>query len=159
MESTLRARISEIFAKGEGTGEPPFLPLVTLDSDARYGLDGELRWVLVAAEGSAPVAIDKANVHLLHEGLEWKRDRFDDAVAEAARAFALPEDEIVFSFPVIDLVRAILDKRVSYLTRLSLAWLRPTELRELRAEIVAVSKDSFMPGPVRSLAERLIVPE
>jgi hypothetical protein len=159
MESTSSARIAEIFARGEGSGEPPFLPLVTLDSEARYGLDAELRWVLVAAEGTAPVVIRKDNVHLLHEALEWKRDRFDDAVTEAARAFALPEDEIVYSFPVIDLVRAILDKRVSYLTRLALSWLRPTELRELRAEIVSVSKDSFMPAPVRGLAERLTVPE
>jgi hypothetical protein len=65
---------------------------------------------------------------------------------------------VLFAFPVADLVRAVLDKRISYLTRLALAWLRPTELRELRAEILAVSKDSFMPSPVRDLAGRLVVP-
>ena len=47
-------RIAELFAKGEGSGEPPFLPLVTLDSEARYGLDAELRWILAAPEGAAP---------------------------------------------------------------------------------------------------------
>jgi hypothetical protein len=159
MESTLGARIAEIFAKGGGEGEPRFLPLVTLDSEARCGLDAELRWVVAAAEGGAVVVIGKDNVHLLHEVLEWKRDRFDDALAEAARALELPEDDLVFAFPVIDLVRAVLDKRVSYLTRLALAWLRPTELRPLRTELLFVSKDSFMPAPVRGLAERLVVPE
>lgn len=158
MESTLGARIAEIFAKGGGEGEPRFLPLVTLDSEARCGLDAELRWIVAAAEGGA-VVIGKDNVHLLHEVVEWKRDRFDDALTEAARALALPEDEVVFSFPVIDLVRALLDKRVSYLTGLALRWLRPTELRALRTELLFVSKDSFMPAPVRGLAERLVVPE
>jgi hypothetical protein len=158
MESTLSARIAEIFAGGEGEGDPRFLPLITLDSGARYALDAELRWVLVAAEGGA-VVIGKDNVHLLHEAIEWKRDRFDDALAEAARALELPEDDVVFSFPVTEVVRALLKKRVSYFTRLALAWLRPTELRALRPELDFVAKDSFMPGPVRGLAERLVVPE
>jgi hypothetical protein len=158
MESTLRARIAEVLGRGEGAGEPRFLPLLTLDSGARYGLDAELRWILVAAEGGAVVAIDMDTVHLLHEAIEWKREAFDEALAEAARTHNLPEDEVVFSFPVAALIRAVLEKRISYLTRLALAWLRPSELRELRVEILAVSKDSFMPAPVRGLAERLVVP-
>ena len=159
MESTLSARIAEIFATGGGEGEPRFLPLLTLDSGARYALDAELRWVVVAADGGGAVVIGKDNVHLLHEAIEWKRDRFDDALAEAARALELPEDELVFSFPVTEVVRALLEKRVSYFTRLALAWLRPTELRALRPELDFVAKDSFMPGPVRGLAERLVVPK
>ncbi len=158
MPSTLAEQIAEIFAKGAGHGEPPFLPLVTLDSEARYGLDAELRWILAAPE-AAPIVIDKSNVHLLHEALEWKRSRFDDAVTETARSLGLPEDEIVDSFPVFDLVRAIFEKKTSYLTRLALAWLRPSELREVRSEILLVSKDKLMPAPVRGLAERLVVPE
>ncbi|MEP7126923.1 MAG: hypothetical protein ABJE95_38685 [Byssovorax sp.] len=158
MPSTLAEQIAEIFAKGEGFGEPPFLPLVTLDSEARYGLDAGARWILAVPE-AAPLVIGKSNVHLLHEALEWKRTRFDDAVTESARALGLPEDEIVDSFPVFDLVRAIFEKKTSYLTRLALAWLRPSELREVRSEILLVSKDKFMPAPVRGLAERLVVPE
>jgi hypothetical protein len=158
MQSILAERIAEIFARGEGEGDPRFLPLVTLDSDARYGIDAELRWVL-AAPDAAPLVIVKSNIHLFHEALEWKRDRFDDAVTATARAHGLPEDDLIDSFPIFDLVRAILDKHTSYLTRLALAWLRPSELRELRAEIVLVTKDKFMPAPVRGLAERLVVPE
>ena len=127
MPSTLAEQIADIFAKGEGHGVPPFLPLVTLDSEARYGLDAELHWIL-AAPDAAPLVIDKSNVHLLHEALEWKRTRFDDAVAESARALGLPEDEIVDSFPIFDLVRAIFDKKVIFLTRLALAFLRLSEL-------------------------------
>lgn len=159
MESPLAARIAEIFARGEGQGEPPFLPLVTLDSEARYGLDAERRWILAGPEGAAPLVISKSNVHLFHEALEWKRSRFDDAVTDAARALGLPEDEVVDSFPVFDLVRAMFERRVVFLTRLSLAWLRPSELREVRAEILVVSKDPLMPAPVRDLATRLVVPE
>ena len=159
MPSLLAERIAEIFARGEGQGEPPFLPLVTLDSEARYGLDAELRWILAGPEGAAPIVISKTNIHLLHEALEWKRSRFDDAVAESARALGLPEDEIVDSFPVFDLVRALFERRVVFLTRLSLSWLRTSELREVRAEILLVSKDPLMPAPVRDLATRLVVPE
>ena len=159
MQSPLAERIAEIFAKGEGFGEPPFLPLVTLDSEARYGLDAELRWILAGPEGAEPLVITKSNVHLLHEALEWKRSRFDDAVAEAARAHGLPEDEVVDSFPVFDLVRALFERRVVFLTRIALAFLRPSELREVRAEILVVSKDPLMPAPIRDLATRLVVPE
>lgn len=158
MESTLRARVIEVLDRGEGTAEPRFLPLLTLDSGARYGLNAELRWILAAAEGGALVTIDLDTVHLLHEAIEWKRERFDEALTEAARAHGLPEDELVFAFPVAALIRAVLEKRISYLTRLALAWLRPSELRELRIEILAVAKDSFLPAPVRGLAERLVVP-
>jgi len=158
MESTLRAQIAEVLARGEGEGEPRFLPLLTLDSGARYGLDTELRWILAAAEGGAAVAITNDNVHLLHEAVEWKRDRFDETLAKRARVHALPEDEVVDAFPVTSLVRAMFEKRISYLTRLALLWLRPSELRELRVEILAISTDSYMPSPVRGLAERLVVP-
>jgi hypothetical protein len=158
MPSTLVEQIAEILAKGGGHGEPPFVPLVTLDSEARYGLDAEGRWILAAPE-AAPLVIDKSNAHLLHEALEWKRRRFDDAVTESARALGLPEDDVVDSFPVFDVVRALFEKKHAYLTRLSLEWLRPSELREVRAEILLVSKDKFMPPPVRGLAERLVVPE
>jgi hypothetical protein len=56
-------------------------------------------------------------------------------------------------------IRAVLEKEHPYLTRLALEWIRPTELRALRAELVAVTKAASMPLPVKDLAERLIVPE
>jgi hypothetical protein len=56
-------------------------------------------------------------------------------------------------------IRAVLAKGFPYLTRLALLWIRNTELRELRAEILVVSRSGEMPVPIRDLAERLLVPE
>lgn len=160
MESALGTRVREILEQGggEAIGELRLLPLVTLDSGARQGIDGALRWVQIPAEGGPPVVIGEANVHLLHEAIEQKRDLFDEAIEAAARALDLPVDDLLFSYPVTGLVRAILVKRSSYLTRLALAWLRTTELRPLREEILAVTRDSTMPAPVKDLAARLVVP-
>jgi|HubBroStandDraft_2_1064218.scaffolds.fasta_scaffold377077_2 hypothetical protein len=161
METTnLGARVREILdgGGGEAAGELRFLPLVTLDSEARYGLDAEARWIIVPAEGPV-VRYEPATAHLFHEALEWKRDRFDDAIEESARAGGLPPIDVVFSFPAVDVVRAVLAKEHAYLTRIALQWIRPTELRELRAAIKAVALAPNMPLPVKDLAERLIVPE
>jgi hypothetical protein len=156
----LAKRVREILdgGGGESVGEHRFLPLVTLDSGARYGLDAEAGWLIVPAEGPA-VRYDLAVAHLLHEALEWKRDRFDEAIEEGARAAGLPVDDVLFSFPAVEAVRAVLAKDHAYLTRLALQWIRPTELRELRAAIKAVSLAPNMPLPLKDLAERLIVPE
>ncbi|MEO7331235.1 MAG: hypothetical protein ABI193_21850 [Minicystis sp.] len=160
MESTLRARVQEILEHGGGeqVGDARVLPLVTLESGARQGLDGAARWALIPAESGAPVVIDEGNVHLLHEAIEQRRDDFDEAIEQQARALDLPVDELLFSYPVTALVRSILVKRSSYLTRLALAFLRTTELRALREEILVVTRDSAMPGPVKDLAMRLVVP-
>lgn len=160
MESTLGARVQEILEQGGGeqVGEARFVPLVTLESGARQGIDGAARWVLVPADGSAPVVIGDDNVHLLHEAIEQKRDHFDDAIEARARALDLPVDELLFSYPAAALARAILVKRSSYLTRLALAFLRTTELRPLREDLLAVTRDPTMPGPVKDLAARLVVP-
>ncbi len=98
------------------------------------------------------------NLHLFHEAIEWKRDRFDDALAETARALGLPEDALFLAFPATGVVRAVLAKRSSYMTRLALLWLLPSELRELREDILTVCRDAFMPTPVKDLAHRLVVP-
>jgi hypothetical protein len=161
MERTdLGARVREILEAGGGeiAGDQRFLPLVTLDSGARYGLDVEARWLIVPAEGPV-VRYVPGVAHLFHEALEWKRDRFDEALEAGARAHGLPVDDVVFSFPAVDAVRAVLAKEHAYLTRLALQWIRPTELRELRADIKAVTTQPTMPLPVKDLAERLIVPE
>ena len=160
MESALGTRVREILEQGGGEplGDARFLPLVTLESGARQGIDGALRWVQIPADGSAPVLISDGNVHLLHEAIEQRRDHFDEAIEQQARALGLPVDDLLFSYPVTALVRSILARRSSYLTRLALAWLRTTELRPLRDEILAVTRDSTMTGPVKDLATRLVVP-
>src|SRR6185503_3821684 len=128
--------IRSILEKGGGevVGGLRLVPIVTLDSGARYGVDGELRWILIP-EASAPTVIGDETVHLLHEALEWKRDRFDEAIEQAARAIGLPESDLCFAFPAVALVRAVITKGSSYLTRLALLWIRPSERRELREEI------------------------
>jgi hypothetical protein len=161
--TTLGARVQEILEGGGGELVPGaserFLPLVTLDSGARCGLDREARWLLVP-EGDRPATrCTPAAAHLFHEALERKRARFDDAIEEAARACGLPAEHVVDTFPAVFVIRAVLEKEHPYLTRLALEWIRPTELRALRAELVAVTKAASMPLPVKDLAERLIVPE
>jgi hypothetical protein len=162
MEPTdLGKRVRELLDGGGGeaaAGTDPFVPLVTLDSGARCGLDREAVWLFVAESGRA-VRYAPATAHLFHEVLEQKRRRFDDAVEEAARALGLPAEQVLFSFPAVDVIRAVLAKEHPYLTRLALEWIAPTELRTLRAEIRAVTRVLGMPLPVKELAERLVVPE
>jgi hypothetical protein len=160
----LPARVRALIDGGAGEPIPGgaagdrFLPLVTLDSGARCGLDAAGRWILVPDDGRAPVRWAPELAHLFHEPLEWKRDRFDDAIEQAARALGLPPDDVVFAFPAIEVIRAVLAKQQSYLTRLALQWIRPTELRPLRADIVAVTKQDDIPAAIKLLAERLVVP-
>jgi hypothetical protein len=158
---SLAARLSEIFDAGGGepAAEAQFLPLVTLDSGARCGLDREARWLLVPDDGRPPVRFDASAAYLFHEALEWRRARFDDALEAAARAHGLPPDDVVLGFPAIYVIRAVLSKQHPYLTRLALEWVGPTELRELRIEIREVTRTANMPVAVRELAERMVVPE
>jgi len=158
----LLKRLAEIL-DGDG-GEPllgatRFLPLLTLDSGARCGLDREAGWVLVPDDGREPVRYAAGHAYLFHEALEWKRARFDDTVEAAARAQGLPAEAVLFSFPAVEVIRAVLAKGAPYLTRLALQWIAPTELRELRRDIKVVSVHPDMPVPTKELAERLIVPE
>lgn len=156
LRESVRAAIEQ--GRGEAASDLRFLPLVTLESGARVAVDAEARWILIP-EGGAPTIIDEPNAHLYHEALEWKRSRFEESLAEAARSFGLPEDDAILAFPAVPLVRAVLGKRSSYLTRLALQWLLPSELRELRADILAVTRDPTMPGPIKDLAGRLVVAE
>lgn len=157
-KKALHELVSELLAaRGEG-----LLPLVTLDSGARYGLDvasGSVRWIIDHGDGRPNTAFSGETAHLFHEALEWKRDRFDNELEESARSFGLSADDVVFSYPVFDVARAIFAKKSSFLTRLMLEWLRPTELRELRVEIKEVIATPNMPRAVIALAERLVVPD
>ncbi|UQA56574.1 hypothetical protein [Polyangium aurulentum] len=160
MDLSLGARARALVEEGKGevvTGGG-FLPLVTLDSGARIGLDAEGRFAIADAEGSAVTPYADADGHVFHEALEWKRSRFDDALEEGARSLGLPVDDVLAAFPVAGVVRAVLGKGMHYTTRLALHWLRPSELREVRDDLLRISKDKTLPTPIRELAERLCVP-
>ncbi len=160
MDGSLGARARALVEEGKGevVAGARFLPLVTLDSGARIGLDAEGRFAITDAEGgpTRPYADDDG--HIFHEALEWKRALFDDALEEGARALGLSADEVLAAFPVTGIVRAVLSKGMHYTTRLALHWLRPSELREMRDDLLRISKDRTLPTPIRELAGRLCVP-
>lgn len=152
-----RALVEE--GKGEVVAGARFLPLVTLDSGARIGLDAEGRFAITDADGGGPPSpYADEDGHVFHEALEWKRARFDDALEEGAQALGLPVDEVFAAFPVAGIVRAVLSKGMHYTTRLALHWLRPSELREMRDDLLRISQDRTLPTPIRELAGRLCVP-
>ena len=70
----------------------------------------------------------------------------------------LPAQDVMFSFPAVELVGAIIATRSKYLSRMALLWLLPSELRALRSEIKAFADDTSMPIALRDLAKRLVVP-
>jgi hypothetical protein len=96
---------------GEPAGAERFVPLVTLDSGARCGLDREARWLLLPDDGRPAIRFAAETAYLFHEALEWKRRRFDDALEEGARAHGLPADDVLFAFPAVEVIRAVLDKQ------------------------------------------------
>jgi hypothetical protein len=136
-----------------------YLPLMTLESETELALDAELRWLAVPADDRPPFVYAPDAEHVLSEVIESNREAFDASLEASATALGLPGSEVLFAFPTVGIVRAILGKQSTYLIRLALQWLRATELRELRADLVRVSKDQNLPRPIKDLAERLIVPE
>ncbi|WP_437682760.1 hypothetical protein [Sorangium sp. So ce131] len=160
MDGNLKEQVCALLEAGGG--EPldggRFLPLVTLESGARVGLDGSAAWVF-APEGGAAQVFAPERGQVFFEVLESRRDDFDARLEEAARAAGLPPEEVAFSFPAEQVVRSVLSKGLPTMTRLALSWLRLTEVRALRADIAAVSRDPTMPGAIRDLAERLTVRE
>lgn len=163
-QAKLVARAAELLEGGAGEPIPGsaserFLPLVTLESGARCGIDSKACWLIAPEDDKPAVRFSPATAHLFHEPLEWKRGRFDDAIEEGARAVGLPPDDTVLAYPSVEIIRAVIAKQASYLTRLALHWAHNTELRELRRDIVSVTKQDNMPVAVKELAARLIVPE
>jgi hypothetical protein len=161
MDGSLGARARALVEEGKGevVAGGRFLPLVTLDSGARIGLDAEGRFALADAEGGAVQPYADADGHIFNEALEWKRSSFDDALAEGARALGLPVDDVLAAFPVAGVVRAVLGKGMHYTTRLALHWLRPSELRDVRDDLLRITQDRTLPTPIRELAGRLCVRE
>lgn len=152
----LRALVEE--GKGEVLGQTRFFTLVTLDSGARIGLDEAAQFILVREDGASIVPFSLAEAYVFHEVVESRRNAFDDALEDGARALGLPALDVALAFPAIDIVRAVLAKNVHYTTRLALSWLRPSELRDMRDDIKRIIEDRYTPPPIRDLAERLLVP-
>lgn len=134
------------------------IPLVTLESGAVVALGADLGWLVALPDGRV-LGATGGEEHVLHEVLEQKRDAFEAAMEQGARAAGLDADAVVLAFPATAVVRAVLARRVPFLVHLALRWLLPSELRELRADILRVATGSDLPRPVRELAEHLVVPE
>lgn len=162
MNDDLLARVRAALDEGKGAAKAgrPYLPVVTLESETVIGVDRDGRWLAVPPEdGQEPRTYGPEREHVLAEVLEWKRRAFDDALEQGAAALGLPADELLVAFPAVELARAMLQHDSAYLVRLALQWLLPSELREARPDIVAVTKRSTLPRPIKELAQRLVVPE
>ena len=167
MTGALSRAFDEVVAAGAGevVADHRFVPIVVLESGARLGLgrpegasEGlpQPSWLLVT--GATVQAFAAGRERHFVELLEWSRSIFDDTVERAAAARGLPAEEVLFSFPAVELVRAMLQSGSAHYCRVALSWLRASELRALRGEIVAVSGDTTLPTAVRELAVRLTVP-
>jgi hypothetical protein len=158
--SALRDAVREQIEAGRGASFAgrAALPLVTLESGAVVALDGDLGWLVALPDGRV-LGATGGEEHVLHEALEQKRDAFEAALEAGARAAGLDPDAVVLAFPATAVVRAVLARRVPFLVHLALRWLVPTELRELRADILRVATGSDLPRPVKELAAHLVVPE
>lgn len=159
MQGTVEARVQELVeaGKGETIFSTRFFPLVELDSGARVGLDAQARFAVTLPDSLCVFAPEAA--HMFHEVLEWKRNKFDDALEAGAKTHGLPAIEVSLSFPATGIVRAVLVKNMHYTTRLALQWLRPSELRDVQAEIRMIAADRATPTALRDFALRLLVPE
>lgn len=155
----LREAVGKVFEAGAGEDllGSRFLPLITLDSETRVGLDPELRWVVAPADGRQPFRCEPGGEDALYEVVESKRNEFEERLAEGARGYGLPGEEVVLAFPAVEVVRAVLLKHMAYTTRLALLWLIPSERRELYDDIAKVSKAKETPASLKELAARLLV--
>lgn len=140
-------------------GEEAFFFLFQLDSEIRYGLDGTGRWCLVAPDEKVPRVFAAGTEGWFIEWLEHSRDDIEDAVRKGAETCGLSSDLVEASLPAVELVRAVLVSRSVYACRQALRWLFPSELRAIRAELVALADDAAMPQPVREQARHLVVTE
>lgn len=170
MNSELRARFDELNQAGsspagsleaEQYGEQHFVAVFTLDSGMRYGLtergsDG-VAWAVV--DGDKLIEFGEGNENMFVEVLEQQRSVFDEQLEQGAADRDLPVDQTLLSFPAVALVRTMLVRQMPHFCRLSLMWLLPSELRELRAEIAALVDNKLLPTQLRELAGRLVVPE
>jgi hypothetical protein len=157
--SVLRQRFDELAEAGdtESFGERRFISLYTLESGARCGIVEDLGWAL--AHGPELVRFAPGTEKRFVEVLEQARADFEAGLEHGAVNKGFAAQDLVWSFPAIELVRALLATGSPHFTRVALLWLLPTELRELRAEIERAADDARLPDAVRDLARRLVVPK
>jgi len=166
MTEGLRAGFEALTADGrcEVVEGRAFVPLLTLESEMRYGLalrDEELVWARAqdGAPGKAVLIFVEPGAEVRFvELVEHERDELESRVAAASEALGLDGAAAVASLPVLTIVGGLLNGRAALFCRQALRWLRPTELRPLRDAIAGVAEDRSLPQDVRSLAERLTVP-
>ena len=167
MEAELSRGFDAVVSAGAGEvlAGHRFVALVPLESGARLGLgrpeaeghpDVAPSWLLVT--GETVQSFSPGQERGFVELLEWSRSEFDETLERAAAEVGLPAEDVLFSFPAVDLVRAMLTAGSVHYCRVALSWLRASELREVRSEIVALSADTSLPTAVRELAVRLTVP-
>jgi hypothetical protein len=152
--------------RAEAIGQERFVPVLELSSGARLALTvgvdsatgpGEPAWLIV--EDGKVTAFTPASAIAFVEPLEQPRGDFDAALERGAAAAGLPGEAVLFSFPAVELARALLARGQPYFSRLVLLWLLPSELRPLKAEIAQVAQNDELPQAVRDVARRLVVPE
>lgn len=140
----------------ERAGELAFLPLVTLESGARVGVDRDYAWI-VAPESGEPKRMSDTTAHYFYEVVEQPRAKLDDALEAGARAAGLDPNAVLVDFPSVAIARAVLARDVPHLQRLTLLWILPSERRDLRDEIDRIASSPLMPAPLKELAARLRV--
>lgn len=161
LDERIRSRLEALAETGatEAVEGRAFVSLAALDSGARCGLylhDEGAGWAMEKGGILAPFGSEKGTRAFV-EVIEGPRAEFEAALDRAARDLGFEGDPLSFAFPAVELVRAVLAARTGFLCRLALLWLLPTELRELRDDIVGVAEDTSLPTELRDLARRLVV--
>lgn len=161
MSDTLKKALSLLFENGGGEPTPlgRVLALLTLESETRIAIDADKRFYALPADGRPVMRCEAGSEYMFYEVLESRRNHFEDQLCEAARKHSLPELELLSAFPSVEIIRGVLEKNMAHTTRLALLWALPSELRDLRADIIKASKAKHMPAAILELCERLVVPE
>lgn len=164
MDGELRRQLDELVERGgaELVGQHPFVPMLVLESTMRVGLthDGcsdSFVWAL--ADGQTLTLFSASTAAMFVEVFEHRRDDFESRLGQGAAGVGLPAEATAWSFPAVQLVRAMLASPSPHFRRCALGWLLTTELRELRADILRVAADTATPTALRELARRMVVPE
>ncbi|MBW2454767.1 MAG: hypothetical protein JRI68_09660 [Deltaproteobacteria bacterium] len=159
MSDDVRQRFDAIVEAGEAerVKDRDFVSIFTLDSELRYGLLDDLSWAM--ADGDQLIPFQSGAETAFIEVLEHPRSAIDERLEQGAAARGFPGEEVLFSFPAADIVRAVLAGSSQHFCRAALTWVLPTELRDLRDVIVAVAEGSKWPVALRQMAQRLVVRE
>jgi hypothetical protein len=159
MTDAVRERFEAIVDAGdsEQVQERHFVGIFTLDSGLRYGLVDDLGWALV--DGDQLTVFQSGNEPAFVEVLEHPRREFDERLEKGAAAMGFPAEDVLFSFPTMELVRVMLEGSSQHFCRLAIMWVQPSELRPLRAVLSGVAESPAWPAALRELAARLVVAE